>query len=186
MFLQAISLNVCFDHISLHGAHEKNGIRLQLAQNNERFEIFLHAQWAVEVSDGILGEDVGMLWGQQGLRLSDCKIGTRVSKGCKCKHTQRKWVTIPTLVLAYYASPRISETDAKIWPLCAFSFLWTNKCNHDSFWLDSAMIYSFKKGLMQDLHACHWGWLCTWNFSTTNLHPCALRWEMKHCSPRTL
>lgn len=40
MLLEAISLNVCFD-ISLHGVHEKNEIRLQLAQNNERPEIFL-------------------------------------------------------------------------------------------------------------------------------------------------
>lgn len=105
-------------YISLHGVHEKNEIRLQLAQNNERPEIFLCMHWAVEVSDVILGEDVGMLWGQQGLHSSDCKIGTRVSKGCKCKHTQRKWVTIPTLVLAHYASPRISETCQNLAPLC--------------------------------------------------------------------
>lgn len=44
MLLEAIRLNVCFDHISLHGVHEKNEIRLQLAQNNERLEIFLRMQ----------------------------------------------------------------------------------------------------------------------------------------------
>lgn len=70
------------------------------------------------------GRTQGSLQGQQDLRWSDCKIGTGIRcEGYKCKHTQRKWVTIPTLLLAHCASPRISETDAKIWPLCAFGSL---------------------------------------------------------------
>lgn len=70
------------------------------------------------------GRTRGSLQGQQGLSCSDYKIGTGVRcEGYKCKHTQRKWVTIPTLLLAHCASPRISETDAKSWPLGAFGSL---------------------------------------------------------------
>lgn len=81
------------------------------------------AQRAAGVSDGAQGDNVGILQGLQVLRWSDCEIGTGVSEGSKCKHAQRKWVTIPTLVLAHCGSPRILEADAKSWPLCAFGSL---------------------------------------------------------------
>lgn len=54
---------------------------------------------------------------------SDCEIGTGAGEGSKYKHTQRKWVNIPTLVLAHCGSPRILEADAKNWSLCAFGSL---------------------------------------------------------------
>lgn len=89
--------------------------------------------------------------GQQGLPWSDCKIGTGVRcEGYKCKHTWRKWVTIPTLLLAHCASPRILETDAKIWPLCAFGSL--NK---------QMLPWQFLAGFCSDLlFKRAWCWVC--------------------------
>lgn len=107
--------------VSLRAERVKNEPRLlQLAQNNGSFEISVHSE-----RPGSQMAPWGITWGSYGdcKSWSDCEIGTGAGKGSKCKHTQRKWVTIPTLVLAHCGSPRILEADAKSWPLCAFGSL---------------------------------------------------------------
>lgn len=117
-WMQALILSLCAECM-------KNEIRFQLTQNNRRLEIFLCAQRAAEQPGsqmGPWGSTRGSLQGQHGLCWADCKIGTGVMcEGYKCKHSQRKWVTIPTLLLTHCASPRILETVAKSWPLSVFS-----------------------------------------------------------------
>ena len=114
-----------FDPISVRGVHEKWN---EVSACWKQWKV-----WNLPVctasSRGLewqahCGRALGSLQGQQGLCWSDGKIGTGVRcEGYKCKHTQRKWVTIPTLLLAHCASPRILKTDAKSWPLGAFGFL---------------------------------------------------------------
>lgn len=110
--------------LSLCSECMKNEIRFQLTQNNRRLEVFLCAQWAAGSQMGPWGRTQGSLQGQWGLHWAHCNIGTGVTcEGYKCKHTQRKRVTIPTLRLTHCASPRILETVAKSWPLSVFSSL---------------------------------------------------------------
>lgn len=167
--MRALILSLCAECV-------KNEVRFQLAQNNGRFEISL-CSVSSRGLDGALWRTPGSLQGQQGLCWSDWKIGTRVQcEGYKCKHTQRKWVTIPTLLLAHCVSPRISETGARSWPLSVFGSL--NK---------QMLPWQFLAGFCCDLlFKRAWCRVCTsvtemgwpWTHITRQQwHGCILRWR---------